>query len=332
MREYPSKLAVLEKGQDDVEYPHPDRVWSEPQHAQVSLEKLQRTYLEFCRNASPPKSPETITKYDKTLTSYLRSLARQGEPLVLASVTPETVRAWMQEQRAAGLSEDGIASRLGALKIFTNKYVYKELDLTTCDLLRKVARFTPPERPPEVLTEEEIRRVLDCYDRPTFEDIRNRALVATYIVTGLRLREVLELRFDALDRITGEVRFIRAKGGRERTVWLSQAALKHVKAYLRIRPQTRLTDQLWVQADGKPLRLGATHTIMLRLRERSGIARLHWHLFRHGFAQTALKNGADIGTVQEMLGHATSAMTRRYAGRVRQLEAARRMPQYAPAI
>jgi site-specific recombinase XerD len=69
---------------------------------------------------------------------------------------------------------------------------------------------------------------------------------------------------------------------------------------------------------------------MNRLRDRSGIARIHWHLFRHGFAQHALRQGADIGTVQEMLGHSSNAMTRRYAGHVRQTEAARQMPRFAP--
>ena len=69
---------------------------------------------------------------------------------------------------------------------------------------------------------------------------------------------------------------------------------------------------------------------MKRLRDRCSIARIHWHLFRHGFAQTALRQGADIGMVQEMLGHSSNAMTRRYAGHVRQTEAARQMPKYAP--
>ena len=79
-----------------------------------------------------------------------------------------------------------------------------------------------------------------------------------------------------------------------------------------------------------PLSYSATNFIMRSLKRRSGIARVHWHRFRHGFAQHALRKGAEIGTVQEMLGHSSNAMTRRYAGHVRQSEAARRMPQFAP--
>jgi site-specific recombinase XerD len=71
-------------------------------------------------------------------------------------------------------------------------------------------------------------------------------------------------------------------------------------------------------------------SIMRRLRERSGITRLHRHLFRHGFAQAALGKGAHPRMVQEMLGRATSAMTRKYLSQAKQTEAARQMRGYAP--
>ena len=68
---------------------------------------------------------------------------------------------------------------------------------------------------------------------------------------------------------------------------------------------------------------------MRRLRERSGIARPHRHLFRHGFARAALGKGARPGMIQEMLGHATSAMTRKNLGQAKQSEAASQVPTYA---
>jgi site-specific recombinase XerD len=273
---------------------------------------------------------ETIDKYRKALLSLTRSMERQQIPLVLESLTPAAVNGWIQEQRKLGRAEDGIASRLSAVKVFSNKYLFKHLELTSRDLLGKVPRFTPPEKPAQVLTDEEIERVLDAYDRPTYEDIRNRALVACYIATGLRLREVLELSHAALDRVSGEIKFVRGKGNKPRQAWLSHTAVKHVKAYLRIRPTTAADERLWLKADGTPLTVYALHAIMRSLRARSGIARIHWHLFRHGFAQTALRKGADMGMVQEMLGHSSNAMTRRYAGYVRQSEAARQMPRFSP--
>jgi integrase/recombinase XerD len=309
---------------------HPSNIWTDPDFAKEPLERLVAEYLRHLQGRAEPVSPETVDKYRKSLLSLLRSMRRQQVPLLLESLTPAVVNTWVQEQRAMGRSEVGISTRLGAIKIFTNKYVFKHLELTTRDLLIKVPRFTPPEKPAQVLSEDEVQQVLETFNLPTYVDIRNKALVACYIATGLRMREVLELPLSSLDRATGELKFIRAKGNKERCAWLSPGALKHVRAYLRIRPRTAEDERLWVQADGTPLSVWGLHSVMRRLRERSGIVRVHWHLFRHGFTQTALRKGADIGTVQEMLGHSSNVMTRRYAGQVRQIEAARRMPKYAP--
>ena len=68
-----------------------------------------------------------------------------------------------------------------------------------------MSRITPPEKPVEPLTDAEIDAVLGCYSSPSFEDIRNRALVVFYIATGMRLREVLELPLSSVDHITGEI-------------------------------------------------------------------------------------------------------------------------------
>jgi site-specific recombinase XerD len=103
-----------------------------------------------------------------------------------------------------------------------------------------------------------------------------------------------------------------------------------VKEYVRLRPAADGSDRLWLQADGRSLTYWGGQSIMRRLRARSGIARLHWHLFRHGFAQTALVKGAPAALVQEMLGHSTKVMTRGYLGQARQTEAARQMPKFAP--
>jgi site-specific recombinase XerD len=320
--------AVRTRKQEEMR--HPSTVWVDPSYADEPLDRLRRDYIEYLKGRAQPTSPETVNKYNNSLLSFTRFLELQGEDQVLGSLTPGAVSSWVNAQRTAGRSEDGVASRLSAVKVFSSKYIYKHLELTARDLLMKVPRITPPEKPAEILTEREIEQVLGCFDRPAYEDIRDRALVATYIATGLRFSEVLNLPFAGLDRISGEVRFIRAKGNRERQARLSPGALKFVKEYLRLRPAADGPDRLWLQADGRSLTYWGGQSIMRRLRARSGIARLHWHLFRHGFAQTALVKGAPAALVQEMLGHSTNVMTRRYLGQARQTEAARQMPKFAP--
>jgi len=236
---------------------HPSSVWTDPDFATERLDKLVTEYVRHLEGRSQPVSPDTIDKYRKSLLSLMRSMTRQNVPPVLESLTPAVVGAWIQEQRKAGKSEVGISTRLGAVKIFTNKYLLKHLELTTKDLLTKVPRFTPPEKPAQVLTDDEVQAVLETFSLPTYADIRNKALVATYIATGMRLREVVELPLNSLDRATGEIKFFRGKGNKERCAWISPGALKYVRAYLRIRPRTAEDARLWIQDDGTPYLFGA---------------------------------------------------------------------------
>ena len=214
--------------------------------------------------------------------------------------------------------------------MFTNKYIYKHLELTTRDLLLKVSRITPPEKPAQVLTAEEIERVLDTFDRPTYEDIRNRALVACYIATGLRLREVLDLPL-LLDRSGDRRDQVHPSQGEQGAVRLAlHGAMKHVKAYLRVGPHSPQDEQLWLQADGRPL------SILGRPLDHEAAAGAVWHRqdalaplpsrLRPGSAEEGCRHGHGPGDA----GAHSNAMTRRYAGQVTQTEAARKMPKFAP--
>jgi site-specific recombinase XerD len=307
---------------------HPPSVWTDPTYADEPLDELRLAYLDYLRGRAKPASADTVAKYNKTLLSVIRFLEDRGEAATAGSLTPATVNRWVQERRERGLSEDGIATHLIALKVFTNKYLQKELELTTVDLLRKVPRIAPPERPAQVLSEQERERILGCFDGASYEDARNRALVACYMATGLRFKEVLNLRVDDVDRIRGDVT-VTAKGGRVRPARLSQRALKYLREYLRLRPRAD-SDRLWLAATGEPLAYTGGQEVFRKLKKRSGIARLKSHLLRHGFAQAALAKGAHPGMVQEMLGHSTPTMTRRYLGWAKQEEAAKQMPEFSP--
>jgi hypothetical protein len=175
-----AELAVPTTRQEEMR--HPLTTWTDPSYAEESLEGLREAYLDYLRGRAKPASSDTVSKYNKVLQSFTRSLVQNGDFPVLGSVTPAAVNRWVNERRARGLSEEGISTHLVALKVFTSKYVYKELELTTADLLRKVSRITAPERPAEVLTAEERERVLACFNQPTYEDTRNVALVACYMV------------------------------------------------------------------------------------------------------------------------------------------------------
>lgn len=308
---------------------HPSHVWTDPTFANEPLERLREEYMTFLKGRARPTSPETVGKYGKTLLAFLRFLESSKEPAVLGSVTPLAVSQWVTAQREKRLSEEGIASRLSALKVFTRRYIHEHLEMTTVDLLRKVARITPPERSYPMLTDTEQGRVLEAFDRGTFEDVRNRAMIAVYLATGMRFSEVLNVDMASFDRVTGEIRVI-GKGNKERWVRLSPGAMREVKAYLKKRPEEGPSDRLWLTENGSPLTYWGAQSVFRRLKDRSGVTRVHAHLLRHNFAKKALQNGAERGVLQDMMGHATTVMTNRYLGDERKAQASREMPRYSP--
>ena len=88
-------------------------------------------------------------------------------------------------------------------------------------------------------------------------------------------------------------------------------------------------DHLWLTEEGKLLTYWGGQSFIKRLKESSGVARFHAHLCRHTFGQVALEKGAERALVQDMLGHKTDLMTRRYTGDVRKTTVAKAMPRYA---
>jgi integrase/recombinase XerC len=154
-------------------------------------------------------------------------------------------------------------------------------------------------------------------------------MVAFYASSGLRFIEVLRLTVDMVDPYSGWVKTT-GKGGKERVVRVSNRATKYLRKYLRQREAKEHTDALWTTRLGTPLTYGGGQIVFKRLKKRSGIAIAHAHRFRHTWAQTALRKGAERALVQDAMGWASDAMVRRYGGWVRSQTAAAAMPQFAP--
>src|SRR5688572_19459493 len=126
LRTLRTELAVPTTRLEDMR--HPSHVWTDPEFAKEPLGKLVDEYLRHLDGRSQPISPDTREKYRKSLLALMRSMERQQLPMMLESLTPAAVNWWIQEQRSQGRAEDGIASRLSAVKVFSSKYVYKHLE------------------------------------------------------------------------------------------------------------------------------------------------------------------------------------------------------------
>ena len=308
---------------------HPASIWTEPDNKDLGLGRLIAEYIVYLEGRSEATAAGTVVKYRASLVSLRQSIQRHGDPDALASITPFAVNQWVAAQRKAGRSEQGIASRLSAVKVFTNRYLHNYLELTNADLLRKVPRSAAPDKPVQGLGPEEVEQVLESLDGFRFEDIRNRAFVMLLLATGLRLREGTQLKLGEVDKLSGEIT-VHGKGNRMRTARLGQRSLKSLRDYVKLRPAGQADDPLWLTGEGTAFTYWAAQSLFRRLKGRCGIERIRAHLLRHTFAQTALLKGAERSAVQDMLGHTTDAMTRRYAGEVRQRLAAQQMPAFAP--
>ncbi len=100
--------------------------------------------MTFLKGHARPTSPATIDRYGKTLLAFLRFLESSKEPAVLGSVTPLAVSRWVTDQREKRMSEEGIASRLSALKVFTKRYIQEHLEMTTWGRARGAAGHDGP--------------------------------------------------------------------------------------------------------------------------------------------------------------------------------------------
>ena len=169
--------------------------------------------------------------------------------------------------------------------------------------------------PPEVLTDAEVRALMDACGDGGPTHARNRALIAVLYRSGLRVSEALALYPKDLDAATGAVRVLNGKGGRARTTGLDPGAFRLVGQWMRLRAGLGLDARhpLFCTARGGAVSSSYIRRLLNRLGEQAGIAkRVHPHGLRHTHAAQLRAEGVDIGIISKQLGHRSIATTARY--------------------
>lgn len=205
---------------------------------------------------------------------------------------------------------------LRAMLKFLTKRDHKVLSPEKIDLGKM------PQRSVEFLTAAEVKRLRDSVDTSTKVGLRNRAMIETLYSTGLRISELVALNISDIDLDRREF-MVRGKGGKVRPVFLSPLACKDIAEYLAKRHDN--FEPLFISfgrpRDGEELGNGerqrlTAYTIQEVIRKQGRLAGLNKkvtpHTLRHSFATTLLNNGADIRSVQEMLGHSSIQTTQIY--------------------
>jgi integrase/recombinase XerD len=253
---------------------------------------------------------------ERTVESYRRDLVAVSAWLGRSptTATREELERYLAELRALGLAGSTIARRLAAVRS-----LFRHQVMIGAREDNPAAEIPPPRRTrrlPRTLSPSEMERLVEAASGTTPRALRDRALVELLYGAGLRVSEAVGLERGGIDL---EERLVRSvgKGGKERVVPLGRRATDALRRYLsRGRPflDRRHRPELFLNAQGGPLTRAGAFLILRRLAEKAGLepTRVHPHLLRHSFATHLLEGGADLRSVQEMLGHADLATTELY--------------------
>ncbi len=263
----------------------------------------------FLALLSARRSPRTVEAYRRDLADFARF--RGASP---ATASGDDVQDWLTDLRARGLAPSSIARKASAARTF-----YRHLVLLGTREDNPAAEVPLPRKRtklPRSLTPGEVERLIDATNGVTPRNLRDRALVELLYGAGLRVSEAVGLERGSVNLEERIVRCV-GKGDKERLVPLGREAVEAGGRYVsRGRPylDRRHRPELFLNAQGGALTRAGAFFILRRLALRAGLdpGRVHPHLLRHSFATHLLEGGADLRSVQEMLGHADLGTTEIY--------------------
>ena len=254
---------------------------------------------------------------ENTVESYMRDLAQLAHFILHGwDVPPQQVEREMIERYLDWLYDEGRekssqARQLSGIRSFFNYLLLNdEIDASPAEL---ISAPKPARRLPDVLTTEEIDRILAAIDTSTPKGIRDVAMLELLYSCGLRVSELVSLRLGDLFFGEGFIRVV-GKGDKQRLVPISDVARERVMRYLDERRSARTGEEVvFLNNRGKGLTRVMIFTILKEAARRAEIEkRISPHTLRHSFATHLLEGGAGIRQVQELLGHENILTTEIY--------------------
>ncbi len=289
----------------------------------MTLLEIKREFLEYLE-IEKGRSIHTVSNYDRYLNRFLE-YTKVTEPKKLTESMVREYRMWLNRQPGTKCGGQTNTMKrktqnyyLIALRSFL-KYIRKRgFDSLSPEVI-ELAKV--PERSLDLISFQELDRLMKAPDLATIQGLRDKAMLELLFSTGLRVSELCALSVEDVDLSRDEFS-VRGKGDKIRVVFLSNMARNAVKNYLKERKD--MDDAMFVQY-GKNMKKAQTDNKDLRLTPRSvqriikkyatiaGITRkVTPHVIRHSFATDLLSNGADLRSVQMLLGHANIATTQIY--------------------
>lgn len=259
-------------------------------------------------------SANTRQAYERDLRLFCKTLGVKNSD-ALVNVSREQITGYMTQLKEKGLAAATIARKLAAIKAFY-RFMTAEgyMDANPAEV---VEAGTKGIKLPRVLSEDEVVRLLSQPDITTAEGFRDRTMLEVLYATGMRVSELINL---TLERVDLNMKYIIAfgKGSKERIVPLGSVAAEFLQQYLeKVRPKLMHTDKntniVFLAFGGHELTRQRFWQIIRTYGRKANINKaLTPHILRHSFATHLLDNGADLRSVQELLGHSDISTTQIY--------------------
>ena len=256
-------------------------------------------------------SPNTLSSYLRDVNQFRRWL--EGEGLSEEQAVQADVEAYTKALSAKGKSVATVTRSLASLKSF---YAFLQREgRVEANPAKGIAPAKVERKLPQILTSKEVELFLEQPDAADAKGCRDKAMLELLYATGIRVSELIGLDLEHLNLSAG---FVRCPGrGKERIIPLYQAAVRALGDYvLHVRPQMleRPNEQaLFVNMSGERMSRQGFWKIIKHYQEKAGICKdITPHTLRHSFAAHLLENGADLRSIQEMLGHADISSTQIY--------------------
>ena len=278
--------------------------------SEEGLLKYYRYYLRVERKMSP----NTVASYCSDVAAFVAVLEEvsSSKAVDFRKVDSAAVVSYLSG-RAGKVSKRSQARQLSALRSFFDWLILEgERNDNPCDMVDspKLGRYLP-----EVLSVEEVTKIIEGVDTSSWQGVRDRAILEILYGCGLRVSEVCDLKISNVYTTENFVRVI-GKGNKERLVPMGAAAVDAFQEWISERPEAAAPaydDFAFINRFGKPLSRVSVFNMVKKSALLAGVDKeISPHTFRHSFATHLIENGADLRVVQEMLGHESILTTEIY--------------------
>ncbi len=279
--------------------------------------EVQRAFLDDLEHRRGA-SGHTVRSYRADLDQFLGFLADEwGMNLdkgALEDVDVLTLRGFLAHLHNQGTARSSIARKLAALRTFF-RFLTRE-GILEKNPARLISTPRQEKKIPGRLEEEEVEKLLECPDRSNPLGRRDHAILELFYATGLRVSELVGLDRSSLE-LDARLARARGKGKKERLVPYGEPAADALERYLRDRRELAQrgpgTDALFLNARGQRLTDRSVHRLVRKYLKQAALrSGLSPHSLRHAFATHLLERGADLRSIQELLGHSSLSTTQKY--------------------